>query len=119
MVVELHPKVKHPSRFLKERTGVARLNRALAIKIGNLFGSMGFFYFCVLLDLVELPAVIQQASVIIWVTYISQAVIQLVALPIISVQGNIQSEEKAASDNAMHEALTHIATQVDKIVGKK
>lgn len=110
-----HPAVKHPKHFLKERQGLDKFNRAVAVRLGNSLGSMPFFWICVVLDLAELPAVIAANNVIVWVTYISQAVIQLIALPILSVQQNIQAEKKDASDQAVHEALTHIATQVDNI----
>lgn len=110
-----HPKVKHPVFFLKERKGMDKFNRMLAMRLGNLLGSMYFFYFCLVLDVAELPSVIQSHSVIAWITYVSQTVIQLVALPILSTQSNIQQERKDASDNAVHVALTHIATVVDEL----
>lgn len=110
-----HPQVKHPIFYLKPKQGIDKINRAIALRLANVLGSMYFFYFCLLLDLFELPAVIQQHSVIAWVTYISQAVIQLIALPLLSTQANIQQEHKDASDNASHIALTHIATVVDEI----
>lgn len=115
-VFKSHKKVIHPKNFLKELKGVNKLNRKLALRLGNALGSMGFFYICVVLDLVELPPVIQADNAITWITYLAQTVIQLIALPILSVQANIQAEKKEASDDAVHVALTHVAQQVDKLV---
>lgn len=110
-----HPNVKHPSFFLKEKQGIDKFNRTLAVSLGKVLGSVYFFYFCVLLDLFELPSVIQAHSVISWVSYVSSVVIQLLALPILQTYQNIQQESKDASDEANHMALTHIATTMDSI----
>lgn len=67
-----------------------RWNAWLANRLGNLLSSMYFFYFCVVLDLIELGPVISAHSTILWVTYLSQAVIQLVALPILGAQNKLQ-----------------------------
>jgi len=72
-------------------------------------------YVFVLLDLLMLPPVIKSHDLITWVTYIAQTVIQLVLLPVIMVGQNQQQEAKDASDSAMHQALTHVATTVDEI----
>lgn len=69
-----------------------RFDTWLALKLGNGLSSMPFFYFCVILDIIELPPVIQADNTITWVTYISQSVIQLIALPILAVQQKIQHE---------------------------
>ncbi len=111
----MHPKVKHPKFFIREKQGLEKFNRDLAVYLGNKLGSMGFFYICVVLDVAELPAVIASHSVIDWVTYIAQTVIQLVALPIISTQQNIQQENTSAKSEADHMALTHIAVTIDEI----
>lgn len=111
----MHPKVKHPRFFIKEKQGLEKFNRELAVSLGNKLGSMGFFYVCVILDLAELPAVISSHSIIAWVTYIAQTVVQLIALPIISTQQNIQQEITNAKSEADHMALTHIANVVDDI----
>ena len=109
-----HKFVKHPDFFIREKQGIAKFNRALAIKLSSLLGSMGFFYICVILDLIELPPVISSHSVIVWIAYISQTVIQLIALPILSTQQNIQQEQNQAKADADHRTLTYLATIQDE-----
>lgn len=82
-----------------------RFNAWLAVRATAVLGNMWFFWFCVVLDLIELPAVIASKSVIGVVTYISQTVIQLLALPLLQVGQRIISEaqdQRAATD---HETL--------------
>ena len=67
-----------------------RFNKWLGNNLANGIGTMFFFYFCVLLDVVELPPVIKSHSLIILVTYLSQTVIQLLALPLLAYQAKIQ-----------------------------
>jgi hypothetical protein len=106
-----HPQVLHPSALLKkEKT----FNDKLATFLGNSLGSMGFFYICVILDLAELPSVISAHSVLVWVTYIAQTVIQLIALPIISTQQNIQQKQGEAKADVDHHTLTYLATIQDE-----
>jgi hypothetical protein len=69
-----------------------RINSWLANFLGNALSSMYFFYFCVVLDIVELPPVIRAHSVITWITYLAQTVIQLVALPILGAQNKLQQD---------------------------
>ena len=71
---------------------IDNINNGVAQFFGKIFGHMYFFYFCVILDLAELPPVWSAHSVITWVTYISQTVIQLLALPVITYLGNQQSQ---------------------------
>lgn len=113
--MQQHPSIKHPKFFIKEKQGFDKFNRAVAIKLGNMLGSMPFFYVCIVLDLAELPAVVSAHSVIAWITYVSQTVIQLIALPIISTQQNIQQESQTAKQEADHHAITYIAHAVDEI----
>jgi hypothetical protein len=84
---------------------LGRFNAWLAVRATAVLGNMWFFWFCVVLDLIELPAVIASQSVIGYVTYISQTVIQLLALPLLQVGQRIISEaqdQRAATD---HETL--------------
>jgi hypothetical protein len=112
--MKLHPQVKHPDELLK----VPSLNDRVATGLGSLLGSIWFFYFCVALDAAELPAVVQAHSAIAWVTYISQTVIQLLALPILQVYQNLLQAHNDAKADSDHLALTHIANQVDLLVDK-
>lgn len=88
-----------------------RFNNWLANKLANALGSMEFFYVCLVMDLIELPPVVRAHDVIVWITYIAQTVIQLIALPIISTQQRLQSEshrELTKSHRELHEAVRRI-----------
>jgi hypothetical protein len=87
-----------------------RFNSWLAVRATAVLGSMWFFWFCVLLDLLELPAVIASKSSISWVTYISQTVIQLLALPLLQVGQRIISEAQDQRAEADHETLIALHT---------
>lgn len=112
---DAHPYVSHPRDYReKQRTGIHKLNYWIAVKITNGVGTMWCAYAFVILDLVMLPPVIKAASVMIWVTYIAQTVLQLVLLPIIMVGQNViqaQNESKADVD---HKTLTYLATLQDE-----
>jgi hypothetical protein len=110
--VSRHPQVPHPKDLMVQRES---FDRNLARKLGAVLGNMKFFYFCVILDLAMLPAVILAGSVIAWVTYIAQTVIQLLALPVLQVYQNLITEASDAKADADHMALTHIAQVVDEI----
>lgn len=70
-------------------------NEGLASIAAKVLSSMEFFYLCVALDLFELPPVIAQHSIIIWCTYLSSVVFQLLALPLLAHQ--------AKTGNAHHD----------------
>lgn len=80
------------SRQGKYNGGMKRFNDWLAGLLGNTLSSMAFFYVCVLLDLIELPPVIAAHDVIVWCTYVSQTVIQLIALPVLGYQQKTAQE---------------------------
>ena len=110
-----HEHVVHPTEFLKQdETRIAKFNNGIAIKLGKILGNMWFFYFCILLDLCELPAVISANTPIAWVNFIAQTVIQLVALPILQVYQNIQEAADSAKADVDHKALTYLATLQDE-----
>ena len=71
---------------------------------------MWFFWFCVLLVLVELPAVFAARSVIAWVMYVSQTVIQLLALPLLGAGQRIISAAQDARAETDHETLVALHT---------
>jgi hypothetical protein len=90
---------------------------------------MWFFWFCVILDLVELPAVLQNLTPIVVVTYISQTVIQLLALPLLGAGQRIIAEAQDARAEADHRTLTALHTinvhqleilrRLDKLEGRR
>lgn len=92
-----------------------RFNDWLASKLGDSLSSMVFFYFCVALDLIELKPVIDAHSVITWVTYVSQSVIQLVALPLLGYQNKMQQrshDHLSAKVKLMHKHVREIHEKV-------
>jgi hypothetical protein len=82
-------------------------NEWLAVKLGNGLSSMPFFYFCVLIDLFELGPVISAHDPITWCTYISQTVIQLIALPILGAQQKISHTHHEKQSKKLDEILEH------------
>jgi hypothetical protein len=109
-----HSKVIHPKHFIKEKTGLDKVNHKVAKGLGTVLGNMYFFYFCVILDLAELPSVLKANSVIIYIAYVSQTVIQLLALPILQVYQNLQQEQNNAKADSDHQTLTYLATIQDE-----
>lgn len=93
-----------------------RFNNWLADFLGDhILSTMNFFWFCVILDLIELPPVIKSHSVITWCTYISQTVIQLVALPILAYQNRTQkhsNDELHAKMSLVHKHIKEIHRKV-------
>lgn len=66
------------------------------------------------LDLFMLPPVIQSHSVMVWVTYIAQTVLQLILLPIIMVGQNVIQAQNEAKADVDHKTLTYLATLQDE-----
>lgn len=77
---------------LNSWSSMRSFNNWLANFFGNALSSMYFFYFCLLLDFMELSPVIKAHNTVLWVTYLSQSVIQLLALPILGAQNKLQQE---------------------------
>jgi hypothetical protein len=87
---------------------MSRFNRWLANLLGNTLSSMYFFYFCLILDAVELQPVVKAHNTVLWVTYLSQSVIQLIALPVLGAQNKLQQdnhEETMSHIKAIHNHL--------------
>lgn len=84
-------------------------NAAAARLISVVLSSMWFFWFCVGLDLVELPAVVKAHDPVIWVGYLSQTVIQLLALPALGAYAKLNQATQDAQTTALGEtaAATH------------
>ncbi len=91
-----------------------RFNNWLATTLGNGLSSMAFFYFCVVLDLVELGPVIRANDIITWCTYLSQTVIQLIALPVLGAMQKI-SNDHHEKNHARHDEH---ASKLDLILKK-
>ncbi|MDQ6741604.1 MAG: hypothetical protein M3Z97_01670 [Candidatus Dormibacteraeota bacterium] len=89
---------------------ISRINGAIAIAATHALSSMWFFWFCVALDLIELPSVLRNLTPIVVVTYISQTVIQLLALPLLGAGQRIIAEAQDARAEADHKTLTALHT---------
>lgn len=114
-----HPHVVHPEELLKkELTGITRFNDHLAVKITKAVGTMWCAYAFLILDLFMLPPVIKANSIMIWVTYIAQTVLQLVLLPIIMVGQNVIQSQNEAKADTDHKTLTYLATLQDEQMGE-
>lgn len=110
-----HPYVNHPSESRKvERKGILKFNDMLAVRITNAVGTMWCAYAFIILDIFMLPPVIKAASVMVWVTYIAQTVLQLVLLPIIMVGQNVIQAQNEAKADTDHQTLTYLATLQDE-----
>jgi len=112
---DLEHHLRHVPRLVKSNdvhhqvfgaSAVNRLNGRIAVRATTVLGSMWFFWFCVLLDLAELPAVIKAATPVVVVSYISQTVIQLLALPLLGAGQRIIAAAQDARAEADHETLT-------------
>ena len=91
-------------------------NNLIGNKLADGLSTMAFFWFCVLLDLLGLVVLIQQTSqalsshsslltvLYLWVAFVAQGVIQLLALPLLAFQS------KQIQDNH-----NHTITQLKKI----
>jgi hypothetical protein len=73
-------------------------------KLADGLSTMFFFWFCFILDIVELVPVIKTHSVVVYVSYLSQTVIQLLALPLLAFQNKLQNDNHK-------EIMSHIKAQ--------
>ena len=90
---------------------LGKFNDATARVVARVLSSMWFFWFCVLLDTVELVALIGQPfNAIAWVAFLSQTVIQLLALPVLAVMSDMQQRASDARAEADHRTLTALHT---------
>jgi hypothetical protein len=94
----------HPA----EPLAVHAFNAAAARFVSVVLSSMYFFWFCVVLDLVELPAVVAVGSPVIWVGYLSQTVIQLLALPALGAYARLNQQMQDAQATNQGSTLTAI-----------
>lgn len=106
--------IASPHRLIQSRhvigrvhgtSAIDRVNGSIAVAATTVLSSMWFFWFCVLLVLIELPAVFAARSVIAWVMYISQTVIQLLALPLLGAGQRIISAAQDARAETDHDTL--------------
>jgi hypothetical protein len=121
-----HPKVRHPRELIEQKTN--NFSNKLVVQHAQILGSVGFIYFCYILDLILAFVLAQQTYqdvsggltftkietlVSLWVVFIAQTYVQFVALPILQNYQNRQSELAEAKANVDHETFTHVATVSD------
>ena len=112
-------KVIHPNKIIeqckKEQNKLIQINDLALEWIANhVLGSILLFDIALIIPLLSLKAPAWVAAIVL---ILSSTWIQLWALPALQrtqVKADILRQAKADSD---HEALTHIANQVDKLVG--
>lgn len=110
--------VKHPNRLLaeckKEQNKLVHLNDIVLEWIANhVLGSILLFDVALIIPLLSLQAPAWVAAIVL---ILSSTWIQLWALPALQrtqVKGDSLRQAKADTD---HEALTHIANQLDKLI---
>jgi hypothetical protein len=98
-------------------SGIARINKWLAVRITEAVGTMWCAYAFALLALVSLPAAIRSHDPVILVSWLSQTFLQLVLLSIIIVGQQVLAEaadQRAESDHETLELLRQInVTQLE------
>jgi hypothetical protein len=89
-----------------QETGMEKFDRRAGTAIANVLGNMKFFWFCVVLDILAIPGLVLTvmyttfghvipASLafisigVVVVAFLSQTVIQLLALPVLQYSGNL------------------------------
>lgn len=118
---------EHPLTALRRATGpvkvadqhpagssIARFNRALALRITAVVGSMWCAYAFALFDLISLPTAIRTGTAAI-VSWIAQTFLQLVLLSVIMVGQNVQAEAADKRSIATYydtEAILHGQAQI-------
>ena len=123
--------IRHAKHVLAEakacQTGLQRFNEQTGLAITNVLGSMAFFWFCVILDFVAFTGLVLAtpatfriggffAVALAWVVFVSQTVIQLLALPVIQHSGNRTQEHQAAQEQATYENAVTANTKLDALL---
>ena len=94
----------HQVRHHRHRGGrLGHFNAAVGRLVSRVMSSMYFFWFCVGLDLISLPAVFQGQITV--GNYLSSVVIQLLALPVLAYMGDLQQRASDARAEADHRTL--------------
>jgi hypothetical protein len=88
----------------------SQFNAAIALGATRVLSNMWFFWFCVILDLIMLPTVLGNPTPTLVVTYISQTVIQLLALPLLGAGQRIIAAAQDGRAEADHKTLTALHT---------
>lgn len=123
-----HPRIPHPDSL---RVDPQQFNIAMVTKMAAVLGSVGFIWFCIALDTLGLAGLVYQIqqlfaghgslfavllnTCLLITTFVAQAVIQLVALPVLQNYANRQAAADDAKKEADHQALTYVAQVSDSV----
>jgi Co/Zn/Cd efflux system component len=108
--VSYHPRVRHPRTLVPE---VGSVNGWVTRVATSALGSMAVFWVTFLIPLVSIPA---SDTVKLLVSIVLSSWFQAWALPILQRSANTADIARQAKADTDHDALTHIATQVDAIL---
>lgn len=114
-----HYAVKHPVQLRKELEGtkgvIGKINDWLATHLAVVFGLAWtvWVFMVVTVAAYWMPANVQSR-----IFFFSSGCIQLFALPLLTYIGNKSQRATDAQSEAFHQALTHVANQVDEIAAK-
>ena len=133
-----HAHIVHPDTLKKK---VANFDSGMVNYMAKTLGSVKFIWFCITLDLLGLiglvlatvTIIVTQVSplhvagavigiaiikictiLVLWVTFVAQAVIQLIALPVLQNYANRQQAASDAKADADHQSLTYLANLQDE-----
>lgn len=122
-----HPHVPHPSTV----ADLGQFNSRMVGVMASVLGSVRFIWFCIALDTMGLAGLVYQISqlfhghgslfavllntCLLVTTFAAQAVIQLIALPVLQNYQNRQTAADEAKMDADHQALSYVATGQDLV----
>jgi uncharacterized membrane protein len=101
-------------------------NNWLGSKLADSLSTMAFFWFCVLLDILGLVVLVQQTSqaitshsslltvIYLWVAFIAQGVIQLLALPLLAFQNKQMQDNHDDTIKHLKKLHNHLGVKDDK-----
>ena len=114
-------------------TSLSKFNSKTGEFVTNLLGSMGFFWFCVTLDVLALPGLfiviastlgaklpawsVLLSVMVVVVSFVSQTVIQLLALPALQHAGNIAQRHADALAEATYRTAVESEKRQKEILG--
>lgn len=111
MLYNKHKNLRLVAHLTTRMLMISKFNNKLGNILANAVGTMNFFWFCLLLDLIMLPPVIKAHSTTLWVTYLAQTVIQLLALPLLAFQGKQQQDNHEETIKHLRKIRKHLKNQ--------
>lgn len=109
-----HPRVRHPRSLTPAPTRVSLVNDWVTRVASSTLGSMALFWVTFLVPLLVIPA---SDGVKLVASVVLSSWFQAWALPVLQRAANQADTARQAKADTDHEALTHLAVQVDRIAG--